>query len=81
MKATLIAMQRETDNLRKIIERLLQVRTLMERLQSISVDRVTDLTQQEWRESLRNTPHRKVNSPCKSCTSVVWQRWSVIVEV
>jgi len=28
---------------------------------------------------LRCTPHRKVNSPCKSSTSVVRQRWSDIV--
>jgi len=51
MKATLLAMQRQTDNLRKIIARILQVSTLMERLQRISVDLETVLKQLEWRES------------------------------
>jgi len=37
MKTTLLAMQHETDNLRKIIARLLQVSMLMEILQRISV--------------------------------------------
>jgi len=58
MKATLLAMQRETDNLRKIIARLLQVSTLMERQQRISVDLVieTVLKQLEWRESPTQHP-------------------------
>ena len=47
MKATVLAMQRKTDNLRKIIARLLQVSTLMERLQRISVDLETVLKQLE----------------------------------
>ena len=59
MKATLLAMQRETDNLRKIIARILQVSTLMERLQRISVDLETVLKQLEWRES--PTHHIKVH--------------------
>jgi len=37
MKTTLLAMQHETDNLRKIIARLLQVSMLMEILQRIFV--------------------------------------------
>jgi len=37
MKTTLLVMQHETDKLRKIIARLLQVSTLMEILQRISV--------------------------------------------
>jgi len=56
MKATLLAMQRETDNLRKIIARLLQVSTLMERLQRISVDLETVLKQLEWRVSPTQYP-------------------------
>ena len=52
----------------------------MERLQRISVDLETVLKQLEWRESLRNTPHPRINSPCKSCTNVVRQHWSVIVK-
>ena len=51
MKATLLVMQRGTDNVRKIIARLLQVSTIMERLQRISVDLETVLKQLEWRES------------------------------
>jgi len=49
-KATLLAMQRETDNLRKIIARLLQVSTLMEKLQRISVDLESVIKQLKWQE-------------------------------
>jgi len=56
MKATLFAMQREMDNLRKIIARLLQVSMLVERLQRISVDLETVLTQLDWRRSPTQHP-------------------------
>jgi len=56
MKATLLAMQRETDNLRKIIARLLQVSTLIERLQRISVGLQSVLKQLKWQESHTQHP-------------------------
>jgi len=56
MKTTLLAMQHETDNLSKIIGRLLQVRTLMERLQRISVDLESVFKQLKWQESPTEHP-------------------------
>jgi len=48
MKASQLAMQHETDNLRIIIAYLLQVTRLMERLQIISVRLESILKQPEW---------------------------------
>ena len=56
MKTTLLAMQHETDNLRKIIARLLQVSTLMEKLQRIPVDLESVLKQLKWQESPTEHP-------------------------
>jgi len=56
MKATVLVMQRGTDNVRKIIARLLQVSTIMERLQRISVDLETVLKQLELRETPTQHP-------------------------
>jgi len=56
MKTTLLAMQHEMDNLRKITGRLLQVSTLMERLQRIPVDLKSALKQLKWQESPTEHP-------------------------
>jgi len=61
MKSTLLAMQHETNNLRKIIARLLQVSTLMERLQRISVDLESVLKQLKWQESPTEHPASQSN--------------------
>ena len=80
MKATLLTMQRETDNLRKIIARLLQSVHLWKDCKESPL--TAKLFSHNWNgeNPLHNTPHRRVSSPCKSCTRVIRQRWSVIVK-
>jgi len=56
IKASLLAMQHETDILRKIIARLLRVSVLMERLQRSPVDLESVLKQPEWYESPTEHP-------------------------
>jgi len=80
MKTTLLAMQHEKDNLRKIIARLLQVSTLMERLQRISVDLESVLKQLKWQESPTEHPASQSKLTVQEFTSVVRQRWSDIVK-
>jgi len=76
MKTTLLAMQHETDSLRKIISRLIQLSTLMERLQRIAVDLESVLEQLKWQES----PTEHPASQSKLTVQEFYQRRQVALE-